>query len=132
MHHPNSNIQSLTRSVFEIKDGLDSTTKCMLDEMEIMAEKSSSHLKCDSVVKKKEETGKAKEIRVIGSFLNRKSVNMKSVSNKPLERDEKKTLILPEPDSQVNNIYYILLCYIFYNSLYNISHYALVFRIMYI
>lgn len=113
MHHPNSNIQSLTQSIFEIKDGLDSATKSILDEMKITAEKSLSYSKHDSVVKKKEETEKEKDGCITSSFLNRKSVNTRSTSNKPSEKDERKTLILPESDSQVNNFYYILSCYIF-------------------
>lgn len=113
-HHPNLRIQCITRPA-PGKRILDSTPKCVLDETEKMVEKSPSQLKCDSVTKNKEETEKAKEVRVVGSFLSRKSVNTKPVSNKPLERDEKKKLILPDPDSQVSirNAHYVLSCYTF-------------------
>jgi len=33
MHHPNPNIKALTRCIFDIKDNLDSTAKCILDEI---------------------------------------------------------------------------------------------------
>ncbi|XP_014479812.1 PREDICTED: telomere-associated protein RIF1-like isoform X2 [Dinoponera quadriceps] len=100
IQHSNSNIRSLAWSVFGNEDGSGSTAKYISDEKEGMIEKSPSHSKRDDSAKKKEETGKVKDVRVVGSFLNRKPVNTKSASNKPLERDEKNALILPEPDSQ--------------------------------
>lgn len=133
MHHPNSVMQSLTRSIFDIKDGSDSTVKYNLDEIEKIIEKSMSCSKRDSATKKKEETGKVKEVRVAGSFLNRKSSSTKSVSNKTSEKEEKKITILPEPDSQVNNVYYVIMLHIFlqfFTIFSNIPKF--VFRIMYI
>lgn len=109
MNHADPDIKSLTQSIFEIKNNLDGTAKCILDEIEKLKEK--SHTKSESVTKKKTET-EGKEIRIAGSFLNRKST-IKSVSNKPSQKNDKNTPILPEPDSQVNNIYYsifIFLC----------------------
>ncbi|XP_072767037.1 uncharacterized protein [Anoplolepis gracilipes] len=98
MNHPNPDLKSLTQSIFEVKDCLDSTAKCILEEIEKTIEK--SHSKSDSVTKRKSETEQTKDIRMAGSFLNRKSVTTKSVSSKPSEKNDKNTLILPEPDSQ--------------------------------
>ncbi|XP_011877045.1 PREDICTED: telomere-associated protein RIF1-like isoform X2 [Vollenhovia emeryi] len=97
MNHPNLNIRSLTQSIFEIKDNLDSTAKCILDE--IKKPKGKSHAKSDSASKKKAEAGQAKEVHVAGSFLNRKSATTKSA--KPPEKNDKNTLpTLSEPESQ--------------------------------
>ncbi|XP_012529406.1 telomere-associated protein RIF1 isoform X2 [Monomorium pharaonis] len=99
MNHVNPDIKSLTQSIFEIKDSLDSTAKCILDEIEKSKEK--SHPKSDSVKKKKTEIGQTKEVRIAGSFLNRKSAITKSVStSKSLEKNDKHMLTLSEPDSQ--------------------------------
>lgn len=110
MNHANPDIKSLTQSIFEIRDNLDSIAKCILDEIEKLKEK--SHPKSDSITKKKTETEQTKEIHIVGSFLNRKSPTTKSVSSKLPEKNDKNTLTLPEPDSQVNNAYYFI--YIFY------------------
>lgn len=107
MNHPNPALKSLTQSIFEVKDCLDSTAKCILDEIKETIEK--THSKSDSITKKKAETEQTKEIRIAGSFLSRKSANIKSVSSKLPEKNDKNTLILPEPDSQVNNICYFML-----------------------
>lgn len=112
INHPNSDLKSLTQSIFEVKDCLDSNAKCILDEIEETIEK--SHPKSDSVTKKKAETEQTKEIHIAGSFLNKKSANTKSVSSKPVEKNDKKTLILSEPDSQVNNICYFMHIHYFY------------------
>ncbi|XP_011698033.1 PREDICTED: telomere-associated protein RIF1 isoform X2 [Wasmannia auropunctata] len=100
INHANSDIRSLTQNIFEIKDSLDSSAKCILDEIEMPKEK--SHSKSNSVTKKKTETGQAKEVRIAGSFLNRKSTitHTKSVFSKPPEKSNKNTFTLPEPDSQ--------------------------------
>lgn len=98
MNHANPDIKALTQSIFEIKDSLDSTAKCILDEIERPKEK--SHPKSDSAMKRKTETGQMKEVRMAGSFLNRKSVITKSVPSKPPEKNDKIMLTLPEPDSQ--------------------------------
>lgn len=108
MNHPNPDLKPLTQSIFKVKDCLDSTAKCILDEIEETIKK--PHSKSDSVTKKKAEAEQTKEIRIAGSFLNRKSANTKSVSSKPPEKNDKNTLILPEPDSQVNNIF-VISCY---------------------
>ncbi|EFN87937.1 Telomere-associated protein RIF1 [Harpegnathos saltator] len=100
MNHPNSHIRSLTPSILGIKEGFDNTAKHNLDEIEKIANKSPSYSKRDSVTKKTEEMGKAKEVHVVGSFLNRKSINTKPIPSKSLEKDNKKTLLLPDPDSQ--------------------------------
>lgn len=112
MNHANPDIKSLTQSIFEIKDNLDGTAKCILDEIEKLKEK--SHTKSDSITKKKTE----KEVHIAGSFLNRKSAT-KSVSSKSSQKNDKNTSILPEPDSQVNIVYihifvHIYLANIFY------------------
>lgn len=122
MQHPNLHIQTCTQSILEIKDSLDSTAKCVIDEIEKRVGKSSPHLKRDGFTKKKEETEKAKEVRLVGSFLNRKSVNTKPVFNKPSERDEKKTLIPPEPDSQVSNVYYVCCQVMYFYKSHNFSY----------
>lgn len=110
MEHSNSNVKSLTRSIFQIKDNLNSTARSILEEIEDVVEKPASHSKSDnSAAKKKEETGKESKVRTIGSFLNRKSTVAKTVPKK--EKDEKKTITLSEPDSQVNSVYYIVLYY---------------------
>lgn len=106
MNHANPDIKALTQSIFEIKDNLDSTAKCILDEIERPKEK--SHPKSDSITKRKTETGQTKEVRIAGSFLNRKSAITKSVSSKPSEKNDKNMLTLPESDSQVNNVYYFM------------------------
>lgn len=111
INHPNPDLRSLTQSIFEVKDCLDSNAKCILGEIEKTIEK--SHPKSDSVTKKKAETEQTKEIHIAGSFLNRKSASIKSVSIKP-EKNDKNTLILPEPDSQVNNICYFMHIHYFY------------------
>ncbi|EFN73980.1 Telomere-associated protein RIF1 [Camponotus floridanus] len=98
MNHSNPDLRSLTQSIFEVKDCLDSNAKCIVDEIEEAIEK--SYPKSDSVTKKKAETEQTKEIHIAGSFLNRKSTNTKSVSSKAAEKTDKYTLILPEPDSQ--------------------------------
>jgi len=110
MNHTYPDIKSLTQSIFEIKDSLDSTAKCILDEIE---PKEKSHAKSNSVTKKKIEVGQAKEVRITGSFLNRKSTTTKSVSGKSSEKNDKNTSILPEPDSQVNNVYFILYIFVY-------------------
>ncbi|KAL6423859.1 hypothetical protein ACFW04_010356 [Cataglyphis niger] len=97
MNHPNPALKSLTQSIFEVKDCLDSTAKCILDEIKETIEK--THSKSDSITKKK-ETEQTKEIHIAGSFLNKKSANIKSVSSKLPEKNDKNILILPEPDSQ--------------------------------
>lgn len=112
MNHSNPDLRSLTQSIFEVKDCLDSNAKCILDEIEETIEK--SHPKSDSVTKTKAETEQTKEIHIAGSFLNRKSANTKSVSSKATEKTDKYTLILPEPDSQVNNICYFMYIHYFY------------------
>jgi len=112
MNHSNPDLRSLTQSIFEVKDCLDSNAKCILDEIEETIEK--SHPKSDSVTKIKAETEQTKEIHIAGSFLNRKSANTKSVSSKATEKTDKYTLILPEPDSQVNNICYFMYIHYFY------------------
>lgn len=106
MNHPNPDLRSLTQSIFEVKDCLDSNAKCILDEIEKTIEK--SHPKSDSVTKEEAETEQTKEIHIAGSFLNKKSANTKSVPSQPAEKCDKYMLILPEPDSQVNNICYLL------------------------
>lgn len=111
MNHTYPEIKSLTQSIFEIKDSLDSTAKCILDEIEKPKEK--SHAKSNSVTKKKTEVGQAKEVRIAGSFLNRKSTTTKPVSGKSSEKNDKNTSILPEPDSQVNNVYFILYIFVY-------------------
>lgn len=110
MNHANSDIKSLTQSIFEIKDSLDSTAKCILDEIEKLKEE--SYPKSNTVTKKKVAVGQTKDVRIAGSFLNRKSTATKSVSSKPPEKNEKKTPALPEPDSQVSNYYFFTL-YVF-------------------
>lgn len=109
MNHANPDIKSLAQSIFEIRDSLDSMAKSILDEIEKPKEK--SHPKSDSITKKKTEIGQTKEMHIAGSFLNRKSATTKSVSSKLPEKNDKNTLTLPEPDSQVNNafILYIFL-----------------------
>lgn len=109
MNHANSDIRSLTQSIFEIRDSLDSTAKCILDEIEKSKEK--SHSKSDSITKKKTETEQVKEVRIVGSFLNKKSpATIKIISNK---KNNKDTHTLPEPDSQVNNIYFMLYMFLY-------------------
>jgi len=101
INHSSPEITSLAQSIFEIKDSLDDSAKRILNEIE----KSKSCSKSDNVTKKKVETSQTKEARVVGSFLNRKSSNGKTVF-KPPEKNDKNTLVQPEPDSQVNNVYY--------------------------
>ncbi|KAL6261612.1 hypothetical protein P5V15_006699 [Pogonomyrmex californicus] len=96
MNHANPDIKSLTQSIFEIKDSFNSTAKCILDEIEKSREK--SHPKFDSISKKKIETEQTKEVRIAGSFLNKKSITPKSVSSKPPEKND--NTFIPEPDSQ--------------------------------
>lgn len=124
MNHANPDIKSLTQSIFEIKDNLDDTAKGILDEIEKLKEK--SHTKSDT--KKKIET--EKEVRIAGSFLNRKSATTKSVSNKPSLKNDKNTPILPEPDSQVNIVYYFIFIFL-YIFLYLSDQYFLHFQIYY-
>jgi len=100
INHSSPEITSLAQSIFEIKDSLDDSAKRILNEIE----KSKSCSKSDNVTKKKVETDQAKEARAVGSFLNRKSNNAKTV--KPPEKNDKNRLVLPEPDSQVNDVYY--------------------------
>ncbi|XP_024886472.1 telomere-associated protein RIF1-like isoform X2 [Temnothorax curvispinosus] len=76
MNHANPEIRSLTQSIFEIRDNLNSTAKCILDEI------------------------KKPSVTALVSFLNRKSTTTKSVSSKSSEKNDKNTLTLPEPDSQ--------------------------------
>ncbi|XP_026828469.1 telomere-associated protein RIF1 isoform X2 [Ooceraea biroi] len=97
MDHPSPDIKSLAQSIFEVKDSLDGSAKRILSEIEETLEKSKS--KSDSSTKKKTETGQTKEVRIAGSFLSRKSPNAKPIF-KPPEKNEKNTLVLPEPDSQ--------------------------------
>jgi hypothetical protein len=90
------------------------------DEIKKEIEKPVSHSKSDNVPKKKAED--SKEVRMAGSFLNRKSdtnLTLKSLSNNPSKKTDKNTLILePEPESQVNIFIFILFCthysYIYY------------------
>ncbi|XP_071567405.1 uncharacterized protein [Temnothorax nylanderi] len=98
MNHANPEIRSLTQSIFDIRDNLNSTAKCILDEIKKPKEKTQA--KSDSVTKKKAETEQVKEVHTAGSFLNRKSTTTKSVSSKSSEKNDKNTLTLPEPDSQ--------------------------------
>lgn len=103
INHLNSDIRSLTQSIFDIKDDVNDVSKCVLNEIEKTIKASAFCPKSDNVTKKKE---KAK--RVAGSFLSKKSANTKSVANKPWEKD-KKAFILPDVDSQVNNVYDLVL-----------------------
>jgi len=122
MYHPNPNIKALTQCIFDIKDNLDSTAKCILDEIE--------NPKCppnpDSI-EKKIELEQTKNVHIVGSFLNRKSTITKSISGKLPEKNDKNTLALPEPDSQVNNIYYFILYmfYIYLTNIFNIFKFVL-------
>lgn len=104
MKHKNPDIRSLTQSIFEIKDDLDDSAKCVLDEIRKTIEKPVSSSQSDSVAKKKAE--ESKELRIAGSFLNRKSntnLTLKPLPNNPSTKTVKNTLMPePEPDSQVN------------------------------
>ena len=86
---------------------MDSTAKCILDEIEKLHTeklKEKSYIKPDTK-KKNEQTGDTKEMHIVGSFLNKKSNITKSVSSKSSEKSDKNTLVVPEPNSQVNNIF---------------------------
>jgi len=115
MHHPNPNIKVLTQSIFDIKDNLDSAAKCILDEIE------GPKYPLNYDIKKKIESEQTKNVHIVGSFLNRKSAITKSISDKLPEKNDKNTVTLPEPDSQVNDIYYFIL-YMFYIYLANIFY----------
>lgn len=103
MHHTNLEIKYSALSIFEIRDNLDSAGKCILDEIEKLQEKPC--IKPDT--KKKTQTAETKQVHIAGSFFNRKSSITKSVSSKPPEKSDKNTFVVPEPNSQVNNIFYI-------------------------
>lgn len=117
--HTYPNIRALTRCIFDIKDQFSVAAKCILEKIENEVCYVTS-TKSDSATKKTTEAGQAKEVRIAGSFLNRKSSTIKSVSSKSSEKTDKSAPILPEPDSQVNNItlcctyFYIYLTDIFY------------------
>lgn len=95
--HSNSCIRSLAWSIFEVKNDFNNISKQILNEIEKCLEKRTFNPKSGSIMKKKEET--EKEICIP----NKKSANSKLVPNKP---NDKKKSIMPEPDSQVHNIYY--------------------------
>lgn len=135
MRHNISDIRFLTQSIFEISDGLDNSAKCILDEIRKVTEKPVSHSKSDITKKKTEE---AKEVRMAGSFLNRKSSTILMLKPLPninhqnnLSKKTDKNAPEPEPDSQVNIfiVYFILhvflhlLCNVFYifNFVYRIT-----------
>lgn len=127
--HPNPSIKALTRCIFEIEtNNCDSTGQCMLEELRKIIETSFS---TKSDTKKKTET--EKEVRIAGSFLNRKSATTKPVSGKSSKKNDKNTPILPEPDSQVNNVYYFMFTflYIFLHLFDRCSlHFQIYYRIM--
>lgn len=112
MCHPNSDIKSATQSIFEIKDGLNDKAKSALEEIKETIEKSASHSKSDSI-KRKQTTEQAKEVRICGSFLNRKSTNKMAISDKQPAKNDKACL-LSEPDSQVNNLFFYCTQYIIF------------------
>ncbi|KAG5333581.1 RIF1 protein, partial [Acromyrmex heyeri] len=101
LHHTNLNIKYSAQSILKIRNNLDSTAKCILDEIEKLHTeklKEKPYIKPD--VKKKTQTGETKEMHIAGSFLNRKSSITKSVSSKSPEKSDKNTLVVPEPNSQ--------------------------------
>ncbi|KYM84449.1 Telomere-associated protein RIF1 [Atta colombica] len=101
LHHTNLNIKYSAQSIFKIRNNLDSTAKCILDEIEKLHTeklKEKSYIKPD--MKKKTQTGDTKEMHIVGSFLNKKSNITKSVSSKSSEKSDKNTLVVPEPNSQ--------------------------------
>ncbi|KYN04288.1 Telomere-associated protein RIF1 [Cyphomyrmex costatus] len=100
LNHTNFKIKHATLSIFEIRDHLDSAAKCVLDEIKTLNEKRYRLILPKTDTKQKTQTGKTKEMHIAGSFLNRKSVITKSVSNKSPEKSDKNTPVVPEPDSQ--------------------------------
>jgi len=125
MLHPNPNIKALTRCIFDIKDDLDSDAKCILDEIWMKFVETSQLPPNPDSIKKKTEPEQTKNVHIVGSFLNRKSTITKSISDKLPEKNDKIAVTLPEPDSQVNNIYYFIILYMFYIYLANIFKFVL-------
>ncbi|KAG7210962.1 hypothetical protein KM043_016334 [Ampulex compressa] len=99
-NHPNMDINIQAISVLDIHDVVNNSARCILEELEKEVKKDNVHIKFENIKKKKEDTGKlTKAVKVVGSFLNKKSECTVPKFKKQGEKVEKRP-ISPEPDSQ--------------------------------
>lgn len=100
LKHPNAEISSQALSVLEMKDNLEEAARAILVELSQEAKKSLA--KKEIKIKSDKVISSLKNVKITGSFLNRKIQSPKSsIVGKPKDKEERKLAPPPpEPDSQ--------------------------------
>lgn len=106
INHSNIEIATHTLSFLDEENNFDDKGQCMVQEIQKRIKPDKLPFKLNNAEKKIEDKEKsAKQVKMAGSFLNRKSVSPKMILTSAQKENDGKRISMPDPETQVYSFF---------------------------